>query len=121
MDDVEECAQAIYCMQFARERGGKIESEAVHVHLQNPVAQTIHDQLQNPRMLHVERVSGTRIVHVKTLIVGQEAIVSAVVDTLERERWAKMIAFCSVVVDDIQNHFEARRMQSLDHGLELTD
>src|SRR5258706_8493307 len=121
MDNVEKCTQAIYCMQLAGESGGKVESEAVHVHLENPVTQTIHDQLQNPRMLHVERVPGTCVVYVKALIVGHKAVVGAVVDALERERWAKMIAFRSVVVDDIQNHFESRRMQSLDHGLELAD
>ena len=121
MDDVEECSQAIDLVQFARQSGGQIEAKAVHVHLENPVTQTIHDQLQNPRMLHVQRVSGARIVHVVARIVRHKAVVGAVVDALERERWAKMIAFRRVVVDNIQNHFESRRVQGLDHGLEFAD
>ena len=33
----------------------------------------------------------------------------------------KMIAFRGVVVDDIENHFEPRRVQGLHHGLEFAD
>ena len=45
--DVEECAQAIDFVQLARERGGEIEAEAVDVHLGDPVAQRVHDELQH--------------------------------------------------------------------------
>ena len=34
-------------VQLARERRGEIEAEAVDVHLLDPVAQRVHDQLQH--------------------------------------------------------------------------
>ena len=43
MDDVEKCSEAIDLVQLAGEGGGEIETETIHVHLKNPVAQTIHD------------------------------------------------------------------------------
>src|ERR1700723_408759 len=57
MDDVEKSAQSIDFMKFAGQRRGEIEPEAIHVHLQNPVAQAVHDQLQHARMLLVQRIS----------------------------------------------------------------
>ena len=59
-DGVEEGAQTVDLVQLARERRGEIEAEAVDVHLQHPVAQRVHDQLQHARVLQVERVAACR-------------------------------------------------------------
>jgi len=82
MDDVEERAQAINLMEFAGEGGGQIEAEAVHVHIEDPVAQTVHDQLKHPRMLHVQRVSRARVVLLIAGIIRHKAVIAAVVDAL---------------------------------------
>ena len=39
MNDVEERAEPVDLVQFARERRGEIEAKAVDVHLRDPVAQ----------------------------------------------------------------------------------
>ncbi len=78
------------------------------MHIENPVPQTIHDQLQHTRMLHVQRVPGASVVRVVTRVVGRKPVVGAIVDALQRERGPKLIAFGSVVVDDIENHLETR-------------
>ncbi len=49
MDDVEERAQLVDFVQLAGERAGQIEAEAVDVHVDHPVAQAIHDELQHAR------------------------------------------------------------------------
>ena len=82
MDDVEERSQAINLMQFAGEGGSQVKAEAVHVHLENPVAQTVHDQLQHPRMLHVQRVSRACVVLVIARTIRHKAVIGAVVDAL---------------------------------------
>ena len=53
MDDVEKRSETIDFVQFARECRRKIKAEAVDVHLQHPIAQAVHDQLQDPRVTHV--------------------------------------------------------------------
>jgi hypothetical protein len=46
LDDVEERRQPIDVVELARERGGEVEAEAVDVHLEHPVAEAVHDELQ---------------------------------------------------------------------------
>ena len=86
MDDVEERAQPVHFVQFARQGCGQIESETVDVHLQHPVAKAVHDELQHPRVAHVQRVSGAGVVHVVAGIVRDEAVVNGIVDAPERQR-----------------------------------
>ena len=68
MNDVKEGPQLIDLEQFAGQGTGQVKAEAVDVHLQHPVAQAIHDQLQDARMLHVRGVATTREVHVITRV-----------------------------------------------------
>ena len=70
MDDVEEGAQPVDLVQLAGQRAGQIEAEPVDVHLRDPVAQAVHDELQHARMLHVERVAAAGEVHVVARVVG---------------------------------------------------
>ena len=121
VDDVEERAQPVDVVQLARERAGEVEAEAVDVHLEHPVAQAVHDQLQHLRVLHVQRVAAAGEVHVVARIVGDEPVVRRVVDALERQRRPEMIALGGVVVDDVEDDFEAGGVQRADHALELAD
>ena len=76
MDDVEEGAESIDLVQLARERARQVEAEAVDVHLEHPVAQAVHDQLQHLRALHVQRVAAAGEVHVVARVVGHEPVVA---------------------------------------------
>ena len=119
VDDVEERGQPIDFVQLARQRCREIEAEAVDVHLEHPVAQAVHDQLQHLRALHVERVAAAGEVRVVPHVVGNQAIVRDVVDPLERQRRAHLIALGRVVVDDVEDHLEAGGVQRAHHALEL--
>ena len=119
MDDVEKRAQLVDGVQLARERAGEVETETVDVHLEHPVAQAVHDQLQDARAAHVERVAGAGEVLVVARVVRQQPIVRAVVDASERQRRPEVIAFGGVVVDNVEDDLEVGGMERADHDLEL--
>ena len=77
--------------------------------------------LQHPRVLHVERVAAAREIHVVARVVRHQPVVRRVVDAAERERRTHLIAFGRVVVDHIEDHFDAGRVQRLHHRLEFAD
>ena len=57
MDDVEKRAQAIHLPEFPREGAGQIETEAVDVHFQHPVAERVHDELEDAGVGDIQGVS----------------------------------------------------------------
>src|SRR6185437_512076 len=121
IDDVEERRQAIDLMQFARERGGEIEAETIDVHFRDPVTEAVHDQLEDLRMADVQGVAGARVIHVIARLVLHEAIVSGVVDAFETESRPEVVAFGGVVVDHVENDFDAGAMERLHHAFEFAD
>ena len=58
-------------------------------------------------MADVERIAGPGVVHVEARIVGHGAVVDGVVDALEIEHRAHLVAFAGVVVHDIEDDFDA--------------
>ena len=111
--------EAVDVVELARQRAREVEAEAVDVALDHPVAQRVHDQAQDARVLGVERVAGARVVHVVARVVGHEPVVRLVVDALEGQHRAEVVALRGVVVDDVEDHLDARAVQRLDHALEL--
>ena len=121
VDDVEERAQPVNRVQLARQRGCKVEPEAIDVHLQHPVAQAVHDHLDGAWVTHVERVAGACEVLVVALVALHQPVVRGVVDPPERKRWAQVVALGGVVVDHVQDHFDPRLVERFDHRLEFVD
>ena len=119
LDEVEERRQPVDGEQLAGQRRREVEAEAVDVHLGHPVAQAVHDQLQHVRVAHVEAVAGAREVEVVARLVVDDAVVGEVVDAAHRQHRAHVVALGGVVVDDVEDHLDARRVQRLDHRLEL--
>ena len=83
MDDIEKRAEPVNVMKLARQSGGKIEAKTVDVHLRDPIAQAVHDQLQHSRMGHIEGVAAAGIVHVVARVVLHQTIIGSVVDAAE--------------------------------------
>ena len=119
MNDVEKGAQPVDLKELSGQGAGQIEPKAVDVHLGDPVAQAVHDELQHARMLHIGGVATAGEVHVVARILRREPVVGGVVDAAHRQRGAELIAFGGVVVDHVQNHFNAGRVQGGHHHLEL--
>ena len=119
LHEVEERGQPVHVVQFAGQRGGEVEPEPVDVHLQDPVAERVHDQLQRVRVPHVQAVAAARVVHVPRLVPVVEPVIGGVVDAAEAQRRPHVVALGGVVVDHVQDDLDARVVQRLDHGLEL--
>src|SRR6202034_1282786 len=121
VNDVEKRAEAIDIVKFAGKGAGKIESEAIDVHFEDPVAEAVHDHLQDARVGHVEGVSAAGEIHVEARVFGGEAIVGGVVDAPPGEGWAHLVAFAGVVVDDVEYDFDAGGVEAAHHDLEFLD
>ncbi len=116
---VEEAAALVEAVILTRQDRGQVETEAIHVHLGDPVAQAVGDHLQNPRVADIDRVAGSGIVDVAAAVIRQQAVVAEVVDAAERERGATVVAFRSVIVNDVQDHLEPGVMEARHHLLEF--
>ena len=108
-------------MQLAGERGGQVEAEAVDVHVEHPVAQAVHEELDGARVPHVERVAAAGVVDVVAKVLGGEAVVGRVVDAAERQGGPEVVALRGVVVDHVEDHLDAGPVERLHHLLELVD
>ena len=121
LDQVEEGRELGDIIQFARERRGEVEAETVDVHLRDPIAQRIHDELQRVRVTDVEGVTGAGVVHVVRLVALDDAVIRLVVDTAESDGGAQVVALGGVVVDHIEDDLEACGVKAAHHGLKLGD
>ena len=83
VNEIEECGESVDLGKLAGKGGGKVETEAVHVHLRHPVAQRIHDELEDLRGAHEQRIARARRVEVVLTIPVHEAVVRGVVDAAE--------------------------------------
>ena len=119
LDEVEEGRQPVDVVELAGQGGGQVEAEAVDVHLDHPVAQRVHDQLQHVGVAHVEAVAGAGGVEVEAAVVVDQPVVGGVVEALERQHRAHVVALGGVVVDHVEDHLDAGVVQGLDHLLEL--
>ncbi len=67
----------------------------------------------------VERVAAPGVVDVRARV--RDPVVVRVVDAAEGQRRPALVALGGVVVDDVEEHLDAGRVQRADHGLELPD
>ena len=119
LHELEERREPVDVVELAGQRRGEVEAEAVDVHLGHPVAQRVHDQLQRVGVPDVEGVPGARVVHVVALVVLDQPVVRRVVDALEAQRRAEVVALGGVVVDHVEDHLDAGLVHRLHHRLEL--
>ena len=119
VNDVEECSKLVDGMQLTSQRAREIEAEPVDVHLDDPVPQAVHDELQHAWIPHVQRVATTGEVLIEARLIRLEPVVRRVVDAAQRQRRSLVIAFRAMVVDHVENHFEVRGVQRAHHHLEL--
>ena len=96
-----------------------IEAEAIHMHLFDPVFQTVRNQLYRNRMVALECIAAATIINIILFVIAIEHIIDTVVDALETDRGAEMIALTGMIKDHIQDHLYPRFMQSLHHISEI--
>ena len=118
-DDLQESAFGIETVRLARKDRPQIEAESVDPRFGHPIAQTVRDHLDDARMAEVERVACASVVDIKSRLVRHQPIVGLVVDPLEGQRRAALVALRGVVVDDVKDHLEPAIVQPRDHLLEF--
>ena len=121
MNDFEEGVELVHALIVARERGSEIETKAVNVHVVHPVAQAVHDELKRARMEQIERVARPGEIQIEPRIFQRQSIVGRVIHSTETERGSEMISFRGVIVNHVQDHFDAGRVEIAHHPFELGD
>src|SRR4029077_20814256 len=96
VDDVEECREPIDIVELARQGGGEIEAEPIHVHLDDPVAKTVHDELERVRVTDVETVPSAGDIKVEASILVLEPVVGGIVDPAKTQHGAEVVALAGV-------------------------
>src|SRR5438093_1047544 len=86
MDDLEKGVKLVYATGVARERGSEIEAKSVHVHLNHPITQAVHHQLERARMQQVKGIARAGEIHVEPRITQVQPIIGLVINAPERER-----------------------------------
>src|SRR5215472_15768390 len=103
VDDVEERRQAIDFPAFAGQRTGQVKAEPIDVHLHEPVAQAIHDELKNVWIGNIETVAAAGEINITPAVLGK-AVTGRIVDTAHGQCGAAMVRLGGVVVNDIENN-----------------
>ena len=83
LHEVEERRELVDRVELPGQAGREVEAEPVDVHLGDPVAQRVQDQLQRMRVAHVHGVAGAGGVEVERRITFDEAVVGGVLDAAE--------------------------------------
>ena len=108
-------------MKFPPQGGCEVESEAVDMHVRDPVTERVHHHLERTRVTHVDRVAAAGDIDVVARVVFTEPVIRDVVDAAKGQHRSPLVTFRRVVVDDVENHLEAGLVQRLHHRLELAD
>jgi hypothetical protein len=99
----------------------KAEAETIDTHFITPVAQTVHYHSQHIWMAKLERVPRAGEIVVVPLRLGHQIIIGLVVDSPEAEGWPQLVAFGSVIVDNVENDFDACVVNLLYKRLETAE
>src|SRR5207247_9374969 len=94
----------------AREDGRKVEAEAVHMHLLEPIAQAVHDQPPNNRMVGIEGVSSAAEIGVARAV-GFEDVIDRVVESAQAQGGAAFVSFGGMVKHNIEVYLNACTVQ----------
>src|SRR6267142_4775403 len=72
-------------------------------------------------MKQIEAVTGAGEIEIEPGILRVQPIVGEIIDPAETERWAEVISFPGVIVDYVENYFDAGSVQAAHHRFELGD
>ncbi len=119
LDDVEEGRELVHLVELPGQSAGQVETKAVHMHLQDPVSEAVHDELENLGVAHVQGVAASGVVHVMPGILVHQPVVGGVVDALEGEGGAQVVPLAGVVVDHVEDDLDAGVVEAPDHHFEF--
>ena len=116
---LEERRVRVEAARAAPERRPQIEAKAVETAVDHPAPERADRHLDDQRAVKRKAISGACVVDVKRWIARVEAEPGLVVETAERQRRPKLVAFAVMVEDDVENGLHARRVQGVGRGANL--
>src|SRR5512132_2710593 len=72
-------------------------------------------------MKQIEAVTGAGEIKIEPGILRMKPVVGEIIDSAETERWAEVISFPGVIINYVENHFDAGSVQAAHHRFELGD
>src|SRR4029077_17151792 len=72
-------------------------------------------------MNQIQAVTSAAEIEIEPGILRVQPVVGEIIDSAQTERWAKMISFPGMIVNHVENHFDASTMQAPHHRFELGD
>src|SRR5437762_7480387 len=121
MNDLEKGVQFVHALVIARQGRSQIEPKSVRMHFKNPIAQAVHHQLERAWMEQVERVAGARKIQIQTWIIRAQPVICSIVDPAEAKRRPELISFRGMIINHVENYFDAGGMEAAHHRFELGD
>src|SRR5208337_2364979 len=94
----EESALIIESVGLSCQNCAEIEAKSVDPRLLDPIAQAVGYHLQHSGMVHIYRVTSSGVVDVIPLLIGNQPIVTGIIDSLEREGRTELIALGRVII-----------------------
>jgi hypothetical protein len=107
-------------VRVAGQDRGEVEAETIHVHLADPVAETVEDQSPAYGFIGVQRVAAPAVVGVGRPVLPQE-VVCVVRQSPEAQRRTGIVALRGMVVHDVQEDLDSGPVQRLDHIPEIVE
>src|SRR5919198_2626608 len=72
-------------------------------------------------MKQIQAVASTGEIEIEPGILRVRPVVGEIIDPAETEGWAEMISFPGVIVNHVENYFDAGSVQATNHRFELDD
>src|SRR6266508_3015514 len=72
-------------------------------------------------MKQVQAVTSACEIEIEPGILRVQPIIGEIIDPAETKRWAEMISFPAMIVNHVENHFDAGSVEAAYHRFELGD
>ena len=94
----------------------QIEAKAIDMHVADPAAQAVHDQLEHPGLADVQRVAAAAVVFKCSGRLGRVAVIAGIVQPAKAHAGAGAVGLGRVVEHHVEQYLDALGMQGFDHG-----
>src|SRR4029077_9296546 len=98
----------------AREDGSEVEPKSIHVHLPNPIAETVHDHPADNGIVAVEGVAGAGVLGVAGAVRLKD-VIEIVRQSTKAQGWPVLLTLGGVVEHHVENDLDTPSMERFHH------
>ena len=110
LDRFQQRCVRVEAASHAAQCGGEVEAETVHAVMRHPMAQAVQREVAHRLAPHVEHVARAGVVDVAAAVALQR-VIAGIVDAAKAQGRAEAITLRRVVVHDVEDELEPRRVQ----------